>query len=241
MAPSQSVKGCPATEAPSTAQRAGTLLLTLVMVFGWVPALHAIPIDPNVDFGAHLEHRGLVVDQMSGPSPAVLVPAGWQSWNGGPRFLLQARGQTIAALWFPRPGCMIVRQTADPKSPLIGEIDAGWSHGAIHLEFKPANGSEFATGTFDRVDGRVTTAALSSQVRTVLDLRGVYRADVRDANGKPVGWLRVQLSPRQAATRIYDGELPASLNGPLAAAAVAVVNADIDYIKRQASDVYMGN
>ncbi len=244
------VKECSVTERPgrythSWAVRAalslGMLLPALAMTTACAPALWAIPVDPNVDFAAHVEHRGLVVDQMSGVSPAVLVPAGRLSWQGGPRFLLQAHGQTIAALWFPRPGKMIVRQTADPQSSLIGEVDAGWSQGAIHLTFKPADGAAFQTGTFNRTDGRIATAALCSQARTNLDVRGVYRAELRDSSGQPVGWLRVHLSPRQAAARIYDGVLPAPLNGPLAVAAVAVVNADVDYIRRQASDVYLGN
>jgi hypothetical protein len=217
------------------------LLLTLVMTMACAPALQAIPVDPNVDFAAHVEHRGLVVDEMSGVSPAVLVTAGRQSWGGGPRLLLQAHGQTIAALWFPRAGKMIVRESADPQSPLMGEIDAAWNQGAIHLTFKPVDGSVFRTGTFDRIDGRIATAALSSQARTVLDLRGVYRAEVQDSNGKPVGWLRARISPRRAAGRIYDGVLPAPLNGPLAAAAVAVVNADVDYIESHATDVYVGH
>jgi hypothetical protein len=223
------------------AQSAGTLLLTLVMILGSVRALHAIPVDPNVDFAAHVAHRGLVVDEMPGASPALLVPAGRQSWGGGPRFLLQARDQTIAALWFPQAGQMIVRQTVDPHSPLIGEIDAAWSQGAIHLTFKPADGRTLQTGTFDRIDGRIATAALSSQAQTVLDVRGVYRADVRDADGKPVGWLRVQISSHQPAERIYDGVLPPALNGSLAAAAVAVLDADVSEIERHAADVYVGN
>jgi hypothetical protein len=216
-------------------------VFVLLLASSCTPALSPVRIDRGVDFAAHVEHRGLVVDEMAGGSPAVLVPAAWSSWTGGPRFLVQEHDKTIAALWFPKPGQMIVRQSKDPESPLIGEVDAGWSEGAIHLTFKPAGGPAFHSSTFNRIDGRVVTAALSSQARTVLDVRGVYRAEVRDSQGTPVGWLRARISPHQAATRIYDGLLPAPLNGPLATAAVTLLDSDVDYIEDHALDVYIGS
>lgn len=228
--------------AMSAARGLGALALALGLLTGCTPTLHAIPVDPNVDFAMHLQRRGeLVVDEMQGTSPAMLVPAGWQSLTGGPRFLLQAHGKTIAALWFPESNRMIVRESADPQSPVIGEINAGWEKGAIHLTLTPANGAAVQTGEFDRIDGRIATTALSSQAQTVLDLRGTYRAELRDSKGASVGWLRVQISPYQAATRIYDGVLPASLDGPLSAAAVALLDSDVDYIEDHALNVYMGN
>jgi len=216
-------------------------LLVLGILVGCTPRLQAIPVDPAVDFAAHIEHRGMVIDEMPGASPAVLVPAGWRYLAGGPRFLLQAHDHTLAALWFPRPGQMIVRENGDPRSALIGEIDAAWDHGAIHLTITPTGGSAFRTGEFDRVDGRFATAALSSQVQSLLDMRGTYRASLRDANGAPAGWLRVRISPYQAAGRSYDGVLPEPLNGPLAAAAVALVDADVGVIEGRAFNPYLGN
>jgi hypothetical protein len=219
----------------------GTVALAFSILAGCGSRLHAVPVDPNVDFAAHVEHSGLVVDEMSGAPPAVLVPAGWHVLTGGPRFLLRAEGQTIAALWFPEPDHMIVRQSADPQSPLIGEIHAGWTEGAIHLTLQPAHGAAFQTSEFGRIDGRVVTASLSSQARTTIDMRGTYRAELHDATGQPVGWLRVQISPYAAARRIYDGVVPAPLNGPLATAAVALLDYDVDYIRDHALDVHLGN
>ena len=216
--------------------------MAVCLVLGCVPRLQALPpIDPGVDFAAHVEHRGLVVDEMVGGSPAALVPAGGLPWSGGPQYLLQEQDKTIAALWFPSPGHMIVRQSADPQSPLLGQVEAVWTDGAIHLTLEPANGAKLQTGAFNRIDGRVATAALSSQARTVLDLRGIYRAQLRDANGETVGWLRAQLSPHRASPRIYDGRLPESVNGPLTTAAVALLDYDVDYLEDHAVDVYQGN
>ena len=136
---------------------------------------------------------------------------------------------------------MIVRQSADRHAPLIGEVDAAWKEGAIRLTFKPANGAPFQTGAFDRIDGRVVTAALGPQVDTILDVRGVYRAQLRDAQGAPAGWLRVRISPHQAAPHMYNGVLPASVNEPLATAAVALLDSDVNNIEDHAINVYLGN
>jgi hypothetical protein len=228
---------------PLRALHAGVLRAVCVFMLasGCTVAPRPVPVARGVDFAAHVEHRGLVVDDMAGGSPAALVPAAWLPWSGGPRFLLQHHGETMAAVWIPKAGRVIVRQSSDPQSPLIGEVDAAWKDGAIHLTFLPAGGPVLQSSTFDRIDGRVVTAALSSQARTVLDVRGVYRAEVRDAQGNPVGWMRARISPHQTATRIYDGVLPASLNGPLTTAAFALLDAEVDYIEDHALDVYLGS
>jgi len=223
------------------ARHLGTLLGVLAVLAGCTPTLQALPVDPAVDFSAHAAHRGLVIDEMPGVASAVLVPGGWQALSGGPRFLLQAHDKTVAAFWLPAPGRMIVRQSSDAGSPLIGEVDASWPHGAIRLTVKPASGARFETGAFDRIDGRIVTAALSSQAQNILDVRGTYRAEVHDATGAPVGWLRAAISPHQAAAHIYDGVLPPELNGPLATAAVALLDAEVNSIEDHAFNVYLGN
>jgi len=219
---------------------AGTCAFGVVVMIGCATPLQVVPVDSNVNFAAHIEHRGLVIDQMAGTS-AVLAPAGSLPFSDGPRFLLQQQGKTIAALWFQDPGHMIVRQTADPQSPLIGEVDAAWKEGSIRLTLKPAGGPAFQTGEFARTDGRLSSATLGRDATTVLDVRGTYRAELRDSTGAPVGWLRLQVSTYQGVRRIYDGVLPASLNGPLATAAAAVLNSEVRYIRNQALNVYQGN
>ena len=68
----------------------------------------------------------------------------------------------------------------------------------------------------------------------------MYRAEVRDAQGNPIGWLRVRIAPPEGTSRIYDGFLPPALDGPLAAAAAELVNVDVDDIETHAIDVYEG-
>ena len=58
-------------------------LLLLGGLTSCAPRLQAMPLDPGVDFAAHAAHRGLVVDEMRGGSPAVLVPAALAILDGG--------------------------------------------------------------------------------------------------------------------------------------------------------------
>ena len=218
-----------------------TLVLLLAVVTGCAPTLRANPVATDVSFAAHVEHRGIVVDEMQGAAPAVLQPASWQSFGGGPRFLLEAHDTTLAALWLPESGHMIVRQTSDPQSRLIGEVDATWKESAIRLTFKLPNGSAFQTAEFARIGGRVGTAALGVQAASTADLEGVYRAELRDAQGAPAGWLRVQINGFGDATRIYDGVLPPPLSGPLEVAAVALLDSDVSHVADHLPDIHMGN
>ncbi|HVM96094.1 MAG TPA: hypothetical protein VMT89_06880 [Candidatus Acidoferrales bacterium] len=214
-----------------------TLISTLA---GCAPKLVAVPVDPAVDFAAHVEHRGLVVDRAQGGEPAVLVPAPRPLFASGPTYLLQAQDKTIAALWVKDPAHVTVREAADPNAPLIGRVEAHWSGGAISLTFKPASGSELQAGTFQR-DGFGVPSSLSSQATTVLDVRGMYLSQLRDVKGDSVGWMRVRISPYMEASRVYDGVLPTTVGEPLATAAVALVDSDVDYIENQAVNPYIGN
>ena len=219
---------------------AGGVVAGLFVLAACAAPLRALSTDPKADFTAHLEHQGLVIDQAHNGEPAVLVPAG-SLFSSGPNFQLQAGGKTLAALWVEDPGHVTVRRTADPASPLIGRVEATWQQGAIRLTFKPVDGPPLQTGRFHRVDGPAHPDLLSSQATTVLDLRGMYLATLRNAQGGEAGWMRVRISPYQESRRIYDADLPASVSEPLAAAAVVLVNSDVSYTRSRAVDVYLGN
>ena len=216
------------------------MLTGLCALASYAAPLRALATDPTVAFSAHVEHQGLVIDQAPNGEPAVLVPSG-SLFSSGPNFLLQSGGKTLAAFWMDNSGHAIVRRTAEPSSPLIGRVDATWRQGAIQLTLTPADGAALKLGRFHRVDSPRSTSILGVGDTTVLDLRGLYLAQLRDAQGADTGWLRVRISPYQEARRIYEGNLPASVPEPLAAAAVAMVNSDISYIRSHAVDVYLGN
>jgi hypothetical protein len=122
-----------------------------------------------------------------------------------------------------------------------GAVDAYWEHGAIRLAFKSADGSVVRSDVFERIDGRRTTPVLGPPAETNLDVRGVYRAELRDTGGVSVGWLRVTVSPFDVAPRVYDGSVPASVSAQMLTAALARLDAEVDWIEAHAADVNLGN
>lgn len=217
------------------------LLLASVRIVDGCMARLDVPVDPQVDFAAHVESRGIVVDRSQNGEPAVLVPAPALPFTTGPTYLLQADDKTIAALWVKDPAHVTVRQTPDPSAPLVGRVEAHWNHGAINLTLKPANGPALHSGAFERIAGTLHPPVLSWYATTVLDVRGVYLAELRDDAGAPAGWFRVSISPYMAASRIYDGVLPSTIQEPLATAAAQLIDSDIDYIESRAVNPYLGN
>jgi hypothetical protein len=220
---------------------AGCALSAVLVLGSCAPHLEAPVIDPEVDFAAHVDRRGIVVDRMAEYDTAVLVPHG-SLFSRGPAFLLQFDDHTIAALWFEDRDHVVVRKAADPNARVIGEVEEGSQHGAIRLTFNPAEGPGYRTGRFHRVDMFARESGLlGPQVATNLDLRGVYQAQVRDARGKAIGWLRVSIETDRRTPRIYNGVLPEEIDGSLAAAAVELINAEVDDIEHRAVDVHRGN
>jgi hypothetical protein len=183
-----------------------------------------------VDFAAHPGYRGLVVDRMGGGQTATLVRAQSGRSSAGPTHLFQANGKTIAALWSIDHNQVAVRRTTDVTAPLVGEVVASWKRGAIHLAFQSPDGESFHTSGFERIDGDSFPHILDRETYLVSDLPGLYRAEVRDRQNAAVGWLRVRILPYQGLPRDYEGDVPDALNGPLAAAAVALVDSEIDSI-----------
>ena len=188
------------------------------------------PVDPHVDFAAHPGYRGLVVDRMEGGQTAVLVRARSAPLSAGPTHLLQTDGKTIAALWVGDHTHVTVRQTPDRAAPFVGEVRASWKQGAMRLAFQSADGASFRTSRFDRIDSETFPNILDREMYSVLHLPGVYSAELRDAQNIPVGWLRVRILPYQGLPREYEASVPEPLNGPLATAAVALVDSEIDSI-----------
>lgn len=189
------------------------------------------PIPPDVNFAAHEGYRGLVVDRMGNGQSAVLV-SGSASSTVGPTEVLQAEdGTVIAALWVSGDDRVVIRRTPDPAAPVTGEIVASWEHGLLRLAFQPADGAAFHTSRFNRIGREDTPAALDNEMLAVSeDLPGVYRAELRDAQNAPVGWLQARILRDQGLPRDFHGDVPATLNGPLATGAVVLVDAAIDSI-----------
>jgi hypothetical protein len=193
--------------------------------------------DSGATFAAHVASRGLVIDRMEGGQSGVLELS--TTPYDGPQFVLYSEGAPTAALWV-HGADTVVRSAADSAAPAIGRVDASWDERAIRLTLKPEGDGAFSTSMFKRIEGG-GPAALGQPASSTLDLRGVYRADLIDGSGQPAGWIRVQFTHGWSAHRLYDGVLPAALNGPLAVAAVARLDAEVTAVVNQAMNPYIGN
>jgi hypothetical protein len=133
-----------------------------------------------------------------------------------------------------------VRSRAGASAPSSDQVRSAWEDNVIRLTLEARDGATFRTGVFVREGGGTGPDTLSRAAQTVLDARGTFRAELRDAGDTPVGWLRARNNPYQAATRIYDAALPPAIDDSLAVAAFLVLDAELTWIEDHALDVYRG-
>jgi hypothetical protein len=204
----------------------------------WLP--HKLPIDPAATFAAHTDSAGLVIDKMDSGQQGKLVPSTTALFEHGPQLLLETTTGPAAALWIEGPN-IVVRETHDPSAPAIGRVDATWDSGALQLTLIPEGNGTYRTTTFNRVSGGAAPAALGQPADLTLDMRGTYFAGVTDAEGAQAGWLRVRIGVNYGPMHLYEGVLPASVNGPLAVAAVARLEREVNNVAAQAINPHLGN
>jgi len=220
---------------------AGAALVALLASSGCrLASRPTVPIETGVNFAAHREHARIVIDRLPDGAGGVVEPPGWFRWGGAPTFVLTRDGQTTAGLWLTAPATVQVRSARSPTAPIVAAVDPSWDDNAIWLTLRPADGAPLRTSTFERTVTGGGPPVLSRIAQTSIDVRGTYRAVVRNAQGGEVGWLRVKISPYQESPRIYDGVLPSDV-APGAAAAIAVaLCSEIDWIETHTLDVNRG-
>ena len=116
-----------------------------------------------------------------------------------------------------------------------------WDDNAIRLQIVPPDGPPVKSDVFARVEAGGGTSVLTRDTQTILDVRGRYRAALRDATGAEVGWLRLRIGPYERAPRIYEAKLPAGVSDPLAVAAVLSLASEIDWIEGHTQNVYQND
>ena len=228
-------------ECSSTAVRLARIILGMLLMSACVHPPEIVP-SPNVTFAAHVDHRGLIVDRVGRDQHGILESVGAVGSSNAPDFVLKIDGATAAAIWL-KGADEVVRTAPDPAAPLIGHIHAMWDDSrAVRLVFTTADGATFRTDLFRRVDHSGGPQAVGEPATMTANARGVYVAHIRDHDGTSVGWLRAEVASRgSAVTQVYDGVLPSDLNGPLAVAAVAQLDSDVQAMRKNAIDPYQGN
>ena len=196
-----------------------------------------VPIDPGVDFAAHVEHDRIVVDRLPDGNRGVVEAPGWFRWGGAPTFVLTRDGQMVAGLWLTAPATVQVRASRSRTEPVTATVEPSWDDNAIRLAMRPPDGPSLRTDTFQRTAVGGGPPVLTRNAQTSIDVRGTYRAAVRDASGAEAGWLRVKISPYQESPRIYDGVLPRDFSPGVAAALAVALSSEIDWIESHSIDV----
>ncbi len=198
-----------------------------------------VDVDPQATFAAHVEHDSLAVDRLAPGRTGRLRPPSWLRLPGAPTYVLDAEGETLAAFWLAGSD-VTVRQNSSESSPVLGRVRPSWEDGAIRLTLEAPGSEALRTDRFARQRAGTGPPTLTRAAESVIDVRGIYEAPVRDAKGSSVGWLRVRLGPYQAAPRIYQASLPSGTAPTLAAATAAALNAEVDWIENHTLDVYRG-
>jgi len=203
---------------------------------------HQVPIEPGVNFAAHVEHERLVIDRLPDGGAGEVAPRGWLRWPGSasPTLVLTEKNGTVAGLWLTAPATVEVRSGTSTTATSLGSVEPSWEDNAIRLTLHAAAEGPFDTDLFARQTTGGGPPVLSRIAQSVLDVRGAYRAALRDTKGAEAGWLRVKISPYQESPRMYDGVLPVAISPGLAAATAVALGSEIDWIEDHALDVYRG-
>lgn len=202
----------------------------------------ALPdVDPGVDFAAHADTDGLVVDRNTDGRRVLVTDANTALFRSGPQLVVQSGDTTVAGLWLKDDDHLTVRRSTDAGAPLVGRVQATWENGLLRLVLKTADGETYATSRFRRMDAQRQPKALGEEDESLLDVDGSYQAVFRDASGRPVGWLRVRIDPSRQFVHVYYGEVPRSLDPTLVTAAAALLDADVNDLEEHAANPYIGN
>src|SRR5262245_52217632 len=160
---------------------AGRPAVVFLLALGVGCLLHhpTVTVDPAATFAAHREHGGLAVDRLEHGRSARLEQPSWFRRRGEPSFVLDSEGQTLAALWLAGSD-VTVRSAAAETAPAIGRVRPDWVEGAIRFSLEPHDGDPYRTDILRRERPGLGPLELTRADQTVLDVRGVYEATVRD-------------------------------------------------------------
>jgi hypothetical protein len=197
-----------------------------------------VSLDPAANFTAHVEARGIVVDRMADGEHARVVAKGAFF---RPRLVVEEGRKDVAMLSPEGSDTIVSVATSGGDDPTIGDVKAEWTHGAIDLTFAPNGHAAYRTTPFRRVNPWRTPQLLGQPADNVVELPGRYVADVESADGRRVGWLSIEIADGGPVSRLYEGDLPPSINGPLAVAAVERLNEEVDWVEQHAINPYVGN
>ena len=184
-----------------------------------------LSVEPGVTFAAHQVANGFVLDRTRSGETGSLERRGRLHEPDAPDLVLRIGDEPTTGLWVIGRTRILVRDGLSNRAPRAAEVLSSWDGGAIRLTLLPEHGGPLQTDPFrgeGPVGGRVLTRTSSPS--------GTYRAIVRETDGSEAGWLRVDVGS-ETLPRIYDAILPDRVDDALAAAAAAVLDAELNWIE----------
>jgi hypothetical protein len=212
-------------------------VLGLVWSAGCGPtALPTGELDPQATFAAHQIHDGFLLDRLPGNETGIVEPSSWINLSATARFRVRTTQGPQGTLRLVSPAQVVIHNAeAQPAA----DVDPTWDDtGSIHLTLLPAAGGPLHLGPFQRVGGDSGYSTLTRNAQTTLDVQGLYRANIRDAHDRQVGWLQVRIIDSYGA-RLFEGVLP-GVPPETQAGLVLALNSEIDWIENQAIDIHRG-
>ena len=203
--------------------------------------VRTITPEPDATFAMHQESREFVVDRPLDGVPSTVTAAEWLRIPGDPSWALRRDDHMLAAYWIDATASLTARSGPGTADPPIGVVRPSWDQNAIRLRIEPRDGEPLASDVFARTIGFGGPDAIRRNAETVLDVRGRYRAVLRDPRGAEVGWIRVRVGPYEQAARVYEAALPAAIDQRLAVAAVLALASELDWIETRSFNVYQGD
>lgn len=193
------------------------------------PLVRPVTTDPNATFVAREQHGGLALERLAGGGTGELAPATFGSTQ-----VVKVGGQDVAWLTVGQQD-VIVRGSAAADGPVIGKVVSTWEDQAIRLSIEP-KGRPTVTSEVFRSGVGSGQILLSRDATMALDLKGAFTSPLLGADGKPVGWLRVRINGIGATS--YEGAMPPGLSDAMAAATVAALQHEVDWIASQFSGTH---
>jgi hypothetical protein len=218
-----------------TALVAGVLVLACGASGCGATALPASELDTQATFAAQQVHGGFLLDRLPGGDTGIVEPSTWINLSGMPWLRVRTTQGTQGTLRLTSPGRVVIH---DASAQPVADVAPTWDTGTIHLTLLPAGGTPLRLGPFERVDGSSGYSTLTRNAQTSLDVQGVYRATLRDAQDRHVGWLQVRIIESYGA-RLFQGVLP-EVSLEEQAGLVLALNSEIDWIENHVLDVHRG-
>ena len=218
-----------------TALVAGGLVLACGACGRGPTALPASELDPQATFVAHRVHDGFLLDRLPASDTGIVEPSTWINLSWTPRFRVRTTRGTQGTLRLTSPARVVID---DAEAEPAGGVAPTWDTGAIHLTLVPAAGPPLRLGPFERIDGSSGYSLLTRNAQTSLDVQGTYRATIRDAHDRQVGWLQVRIV-EASGDRLFQGVMP-DVSPAEHAGLVLALSSEIDWIENHVLDVHRG-